>query len=116
MATIELENMEFYAFHGCYKEEQMVGNRFLVNATIEGDFSKPAKSDNIEDSVNYLKVYELIRKEMEITSHLLEHITSRILDCIYSNFEGIDKITVKVSKICPPLGGRVEKVSLTMSR
>lgn len=113
---IELEEMEFYAYHGCYKEEQIVGNRFLVSITLETDVLLATQTDKIQDALNYVKVYEIVKSEMKQTSHLLEHITSRILDNLYRNFPFIQKATVKVSKMNPPMGGQMKKVSLTLSR
>lgn len=111
---IELENMEFHACHGCYPLEQVVGNRFLVNVTIEADLSKPARTDNVADTINYLTVFETVRKQMETPSHILEHVARRIIDAIRFRFPQCEKIRVKVSKLAPPLGGKIEKVSVTL--
>jgi len=116
MGKIQIENMEFYAYHGCFKEEQIVGNRFLVDLTIETDMNIPSKTDNINDALNYQSAYELVKQEMQKKSHLLEHIAGRILDVLYEKFNSIKKATVKVSKMNPPMGGKMERVSVTMSR
>ena len=116
MGLIQIENMEFYAFHGHFKEEQIVGNKFLVNLTIETDMQKPRESDNLRDAVNYQKAYQIVKDEMEKKSHLLEHIAGRILDALYSEMSGIKKITVKVSKMNPPMGGKIGSVSVIMER
>ena len=116
MGLIQIENMEFYAFHGHYKEERIVGNKFLVDLTIEADMRVPSESDNLKDAVNYQKIYEIVKLQMEMKSHLLEHIAGRIIDAIYNDMEGIKKVTVKVSKMNPPMGGRIGSVSVVMSR
>ena len=116
MGIIRIEDMEFYAFHGHFKEERIVGNRFLVDLTIETDMRIPAESDNLKDAVNYQRVYEIVKLQMEKKSHLLEHIAGRILDAIYAEMEGIKKATVKVSKMNPPLGGKIGSVSVVLSR
>jgi len=116
MGLIQIENMEFYAFHGHYKEEQIVGNRFLVDLTIETDMSIPSKSDNLKDAVNYQKAYQIVKTEMERKSHLLENIAGRILDALYSEMKGIKKATIKVSKLNPPIGGRIGSVSIVMEK
>jgi dihydroneopterin aldolase len=108
--------MEFYAFHGHFKEERIVGNKFIVDLTIETDMKLPAESDNLRDAVNYQRVYEIIKTQMGLKSHLLEHIASRIIDTIYSELGGIEKITVKVSKMNPPMGGKIGSVSIIMSK
>jgi dihydroneopterin aldolase len=116
MGLIQIENMEFYSFHGHFREERIVGNRFLVDLTIETDMKIPAVSDNLKDAVNYQRVYEIVKQQMELKSHLLEHIAGRILDAIYEEMSGINKITVKVSKMNPPMGGKIGAVSIVLSR
>lgn len=115
MGIIEIEGMEFYAYHGCFKEEQVVGNRFLVDIYIETDTTKPEKTDNIVDALNYQRVYEIISEEMELKSHLLEHIGRRVLDRLNKDFSEIIKAKIKVSKMNPPMGGQIEKVSVTLT-
>jgi dihydroneopterin aldolase len=116
MGLIQIENMEFYSFHGHFKEERIVGNKFIVNLTIETEMKKPAGSDNLKDAVNYQRVYEIVKQQMEMKSHLLEHIAGRILDAVYSEMEGITKATVKVSKMNPPMGGKIGSVSVVLTR
>lgn len=116
MGLILIENMEFYSFHGHFKEEQIVGNKFLVNLTIKTNMDNPAKSDNLKDAVNYQRVYEIVKMQMEFKSHLLEHIAGRILDALYEEMEGIENVVIKVSKLNPPMGGKIGSVSVIMER
>lgn len=116
IGVIELEEMEFYAYHGCFKEEQVVGNRFLVKVTLETDCTIPAKTDSINDALNYVTVYEIVREQIMQNSHLLEHLNKRIIDAIYERFPQLQKATVKVSKMNPPMGGQMKCVSVTFSR
>lgn len=116
MGKIEIEEMEFYAFHGHFKEEQVVGNKFVVSIALDTDCSKAASSDDLSDALDYQRVYLIIKEEMTHPSHLLEHVCQRILDRLYAEFSTIEKAKVKVSKINPPMGGQIGKVSLTMCR
>ncbi|MCX6326563.1 MAG: dihydroneopterin aldolase [Bacteroidia bacterium] len=116
MGTIRIEDMEFYSFHGHFKEERIVGNKFLVDVNIETDMTMAAESDNLKDAVNYQRVYEIIKQQMDHKSHLLENIAGRILDAIYAEMDGIKKATVKVSKMNPPMGGKIGSVSVVLSR
>ena len=117
MGKIVIEEMEFYAFHGHYQEEQIVGNRFLVDLELETDLSTPAVSDQLEDAVNYQQAYKLIKHEMRRTkSKLLENIGKRILDALFSEMDGIEKATVKIRKMHPPMGGPIQSVGVKMSR
>jgi dihydroneopterin aldolase len=116
MGLIQIENMEFYSFHGHFKEEQIVGNKFIVDLTIETDMKVPSESDNLRDAVDYQRIYLITKLQMERKSHLLEHIAGRIIDAIYAEMTGILKVTVKVSKMNPPMGGKIGSVSIVMSR
>jgi len=114
MALIEIEGMEFYAFHGHFEVEKVAGNRFLVNLKIDADCSKAALSDRLEDTLNYQIAYLIVKEEMAIPSDLLEHVCQRIIYRIKSEFPEAQKVTVKVSKMNPPMGGQIEKVSVTL--
>lgn len=116
MGLIEIEGMEFYAYHGHYEEEQIVGNRFLVDLCLNADCSPAACSDDIKDAVNYQVAYKIIKKQMQTKSHLLENIVSRIIDAIYLEFPEAKKVKVKLSKMNPPMGGKIKKVSVTMEK
>jgi len=116
MGVIEIEGMKFYAYHGHFKAEQIVGNWFEVNIRIETDCSRAAESDKLEDALNYQAVYESIKKTMQQKSALLENVAKHILDELCDKFPSIDKIRVKISKLNPPMGGEIEKVSVTLKR
>ena len=117
MGKIIIEDMEFYAFHGHFKEEQIVGNRFLVDLELESNLSVPAESDQLKDAVNYHQAYQIVRKQMQTKkSNLLENIAKRILDTLYEELPGVDKITVRIRKMHPPMGGPIKSVSVTMTR
>jgi dihydroneopterin aldolase len=115
-ATIAIENMEFYAFHGCYDTEKRVGNHFRVSLRLEADLDAAAASDRIEETINYLTVYELVAGEMRIVSDILEHVAGRIVEALYARFPQLERVTVEVSKLAPPLGGPVERTSVTLTR
>ncbi len=116
MGKIQIEQMEFYAFHGHYKEEQIVGNKFLVDLTIEANMTKASESDDLKDAVNYQKAYQLVKAEMDKKSHLLENIARRILDVLCAELSGIEVVSVKVAKMNPPVGGKMDCVSVTLGR
>jgi dihydroneopterin aldolase len=115
-AIIELENMAFHALHGCYGLEKVVGNRYLVDLRLEAEAGDAAANDDLSKSINYLTAYEVVREQMAQPSNILENVAYRILDALYAAFPTLEHATVKVSKLAPPLGGKVEKVSVTLSR
>jgi dihydroneopterin aldolase len=116
MAFIEIENMEFYAYHGCFNEERAIGTNFRVNLRMQVDTSLAQVSDSIEDTVNYLSVYQTVKKEMAIPSHLLENVADRIAARILEVYGTVESVCVKVTKLNPPLGGKMEGVSITIEK
>jgi dihydroneopterin aldolase len=117
MGIIKIEKMEFYAFHGHYEEEQIVGNRFLVDLVMETNMDKSGESDQLEDAVNYQIAYRLVKEAMkQHKSNLLENIGKRILDAVYKELDGINSTTVTIRKMNPPMGGPINNVSVTMTR
>lgn len=115
-STITLNGMQFYAFHGCFAEEQRIGTHFQVDVALLTDTSVAQQTDNITDTVNYLEVYQAVKKEMEVPSHLLEHVADRIGERLLSRFPAIEEVTVKVSKLNPPLGGKLDSVAVEITK
>lgn len=115
MSIISIEGMEFFAYHGCFKEEQVIGTKFRIDLFLEVDTSAAEKSDQLQDTVNYQSVFQLVKKEMETTSKILEHVGRRILDNIKHEFPVIDHARIKIRKLNPPLGGKMDFVSLELS-
>ena len=116
MGLIEIEGMHFYAYHGHFETEQIVGNDFIIVLKMKTNFKAAAGSDDLNDALNYQEVYTLIKKEMAIKSRLLEHLANRILNVLFSKFPVLESAKVKVSKMNPPMGGEIEKVSVTLRR
>ncbi len=115
MALIEIEGMEFYAFHGHFAVEKVAGNRFIVDLKIEADVSLAGQTDRLEDTLDYSRAYQLVKEEMGKPSDLLENIACRIISRVRSEFPAAEKVWVKVSKMNPPMGGPIEKVSVSFS-
>lgn len=116
MAQLVLQNMEFYAHHGHFDEEQIIGGRFRVDLVIETDISKAAESDNLHDAVDYSKVYQAIKHEMDVPSKLLEHLAQRIVNAVYKVSTSINKVTVTISKMNPVIGGKIDRFSVILTK
>ncbi len=112
MSKIEIKNMEFYAFHGCFEQERQIGTNFVVDISFETDSLLAENTDNVDDTVDYSKVYLLVKEEMQKSSRLLEHIARRIINRVKSDFPSIGNITVCVKKLNPPVGGKMDYVSV----
>lgn len=113
---ISIESMKFFAYHGCFSEEQVIGNEFLVDISFEVNTLEAEKSDDLTKTIDYQSVYEVIKAEMLIKSKLLENVAYRIMSSVNKNFPDIKNIKIKISKLNPPIGGKVEKVSFTLKK
>lgn len=116
LSKISLENMEFHAFHGCLEHEKSLGNTFVVSLKFELDTQKAGSTDNLADTLNYQLIYDVVKLEMEIPSQLIEHVAQRILNHIFNQFSEIQSIELKLSKLNPPLGGKVTTVSIELEK
>ena len=116
MAWIGIENMEFYAYHGHFEEEQIIGNLFSVDFYFKVNTKKAQHSDNLEDTVDYSAVYSVIKQEMDTKSRLIEYKAAKILDAIHREFPEIKKMKLKIKKLNPPIGNKVENVHILLKR
>ena len=114
MAKILIEGIKSYAHHGCMKEEALIGGNYIVDVCLEADLNKPSKSDKLRETIDYVIVYEIVKKEMAIRSKLIEHVAKRIADKLKNKFPKTASIEVKVTKLNPPIPGEVEKVSIVI--
>lgn len=110
--VITLSSMKFYAYHGCFEEEQKIGTRFSVDLTLDYDATKAAATDNVEDAVNYALVYQTVQREMMVPSHLLENVAARIIRAVKTDYPAVQRVKVKVCKLNPPLGGQLDYVAV----
>ncbi|AXT61881.1 dihydroneopterin aldolase [Aquimarina sp. AD10] len=116
MGYIKLKNIKVYAYHGCLVEEKKIGSDYRVDLKIKGDLSNSAQTDRLADTIDYVHLNHIVKEEMAIRSKLLEHAAERILNRIIVELPLVQKATVDVSKINPPIGGNVEMVTITRTK
>lgn len=114
--VIGLEGIRLRAFHGCYSEEAVVGNEYLVDLYITADTSLAEATDDVKDSVNYQEAYAIVCREMARRSHILEHVARRIVDGVFGSFAQAVEVRLKVRKLAPAMGGVVFASSVEMER
>ena len=114
MAIINLENMEFWSYHGCFEEERRIGTKYVISVSLAVDIQQAMASDNLHDTINYQEVYSIIKEEMDKPSNLIEHVAGRIVSSIKKQCPTIEKVNLRLSKYNPPLGGQVEKVTIEL--
>jgi dihydroneopterin aldolase len=102
LLTIHLNNLLFHAYHGLYEEEQILGNNFEVNITIH-QLKVPQKINSIDDTIDYSKVYEMVKMQMTVPTPLLETVAQKICTTIIAQFNLVDWVKCSITKINPPI-------------
>lgn len=115
MGTILLEGMEFFSYHGCFKEEQLIGTKFTVDLAVEADMQVAEVSDRLVETVDYVGLYKAVKKQMDTKAYLLEHVAWRIMESLKTSFPELSSIELKINKINPPIGGKVHQVCYATS-
>lgn len=105
MGIIELEGMEFKAYHGCLEQERKEGNLFTVDFKAEYDIEHASMTDCLDDTLDYGKVYDIISGQMKIPSNLLENVAGRIREAVALAFPALESFSIRVSKQNPPVSG-----------
>ena len=106
--------MDFHAFHGCYELEQQTGSHFEVSLRLTTKLGMVAEDDDVTKAVNYLTVYEVVREQMQRTQCTIERVAKNIIDALHLRFPQICETECRVTKIAPPLGGKVARVSVVL--
>lgn len=114
MTEIHLERMAFYAKHGCFEEERVIGTRFEADCKLVYDATAAASQDDISKAIDYQQVYAVIKREMEQPSALLEHVALRVLNALHAQWPALQHAEVRLCKLQPPLGGNIGRVCVVM--
>ncbi|MFQ3350921.1 MAG: dihydroneopterin aldolase [Candidatus Marivariicella framensis] len=116
MGKIRLKNVKLYSNHGCLDQEELIGSDYVLQLEVSVDLNKSSKSDNLNDTVDYVALNSIIKEEALKRSKLLEAVAKRIIDRIFNEHASVKKAKVEISKINPPIGGDVEAVSIILKR
>ncbi|MDA9127137.1 dihydroneopterin aldolase [Flavobacteriaceae bacterium] len=116
MGKIILKNVRCYSFHGCLKEEGVIGSEYLVDLKVTASLKKSAQSDRLSETVDYVLLNQIIKHEMSKPSKLLESVADRINKSIFKKDVRIKKSIVTITKVCPPINGDVESVSVKLKQ
>jgi dihydroneopterin aldolase len=112
MTEISLEGLEFYAYHGYYKQEQEIGNKYSLDIKI--DISSVPESDELKNTIDYEDLYKITKQQMEKKFKLLETIANNIIAEIFVRYPQIKSAEVSVSKFNPPLGGICQRAKVVV--
>jgi dihydroneopterin aldolase len=115
MGLIAIEGIKFYAYHGYYPQEQLIGTEFLVDVYVEVNTTSAGNSDQLADTVNYETIFRIAKAEMAKKSNLIENVAQRIIYRIKTFYANIEGLKVRISKLNPPLGSSVSRTYIELS-
>ena len=114
--TIRLSNMSFYGYHGVSASERETGRMFEVDCELEVDLADAGHSDRLTDTIDYTKVYEVIKESLEDKAFsLLEGIAGQLASKLLDNFP-IYSVTLRVRKLNPPIAGHIKYIEVELTR
>ncbi|WP_248929068.1 dihydroneopterin aldolase [Paenibacillus hamazuiensis] len=117
MDKIIMSGMQFYGYHGVYPEENRLGQRYTLDVEMHLPLTKPGKSDNVEDTVNYAEAYEVIQNIVERkVFKLIEALAEEVASVLLSTYTVINEVTVRVRKPHPPVPIHFEGVAVEITR
>jgi dihydroneopterin aldolase len=116
MSKIILEDVKIYAFHGVLPEERILGTYYIINAEIKTDLWMAAETDDLNDTINYAEINEIIHQQMAIPSDLLEHVAGRVISEIHKKFSQVAEISIRITKTRPPMKGEMKGVSIELNK
>ena len=114
MFTIHLHNLRFFSFHGVHDEEQVLGNDFEISVDVS--FSAAALITKLHETINYVKVYDVIRQRMDTPTALLETVAQDLADLIYGIDKRITSVSIHIKKVHPPIANFTGSVGVTYKK
>lgn len=114
---IRLNEMVFYGYHGVYAEERKLGQRFVVSITLYTDDALDNQIRHLEDTVDYISVYAVVKEIMESHQfHLLENCANTIANQLLKDFALIQKLQICIQKPSVPIQGSLRSVEVELTR
>ncbi|HYM93359.1 MAG TPA: dihydroneopterin aldolase [Chitinophagaceae bacterium] len=114
LLNISLSGLRFFAYHGLYSEEKKIGAEFGMNISVS--FLPPDKITGLEETVNYVKLFQLLKEEMQKPRELLETFVMEITQSIHLSFPSIKKIEIAITKLQAPIVGFKGDITVKYSK
>ena len=114
---IRLHNAVFYAYHGVLSDEQSLGGKFEVDVELHANLMRPAKTDQLKQTVNYERVYDFIKTLVLGRKYfLIEALAETIAEGLLREFKKLKKVVVRVRKPSAPVKGVIDYVEVEITR
>tara|TARA_B100001758_G_C18414546_1_gene618467 strand:+ start:3944 stop:4297 length:354 start_codon:yes stop_codon:yes gene_type:complete len=111
MGLITVEGIKVFAYHGHLPEEAVLGGHFIINVWVDIDTSKVEETDNLNHTLDYVKIMEIVKEKMKERANMIEVPARRIVDAILS-LDKVKKVKVELEKKHPPVEISFDKISV----
>ena len=105
---IYINGARFHAYHGIFPLEQELGQDFVVSVRAGVDISAAMEHDMLEVSLDYGKLYQLVKREMAVRAQLVERVAGRIAEAVFREFPEVKTLDLSITKLNPPIGADCE--------
>ena len=112
MGLITVEGIRVFGYHGHLSEEAVLGGHFVINVWVKVDTSEVEKTDDLNHTVDYVKIIEIVKEQMAIRADMIDVPAKRIVDAILP-LNKVQKVKVEVEKVLPPIDASFDKISVT---
>ncbi len=117
MDKIKLKNLGFYGYHGVLEAENVLGQKFFVDLELGVSLKKAGESDNVEDTVHYGMVYDLVKSIVEGPAlNLIEAVAEKTIEAIFENFEKVESVKMELKKPEAPVNGIYDHFAVELYR
>lgn len=117
MDKIKLKNLGFYGYHGVLEAENVLGQKFFVDLELGVSLKKAGDSDNVEDTVHYGMVYDLVKSIVEGPAlNLIEAVAEKTIEAIFKNFEKVESVKMELKKPEAPVNGIYDHFAVELYR
>jgi len=115
--VIRLKNMQFFAYHGNQPAEAEQGQRFEVDLEVQGDWSTPGISDNLDDAINYETLFAIVSETVTSKRYnLIEALAEEICRQVITHIDMAKRVKVCIRKPKAPLRGILDYVEVEIER
>ena len=111
---IHVNGLRFWAHHGCMEEEAIIGQEYRVDVTLWVNLAPSAATDDLTQTVDYVDVHRIVKREMGVRSKLVEQVCQRIVTGLREELPLAEAVEVKVIKFQPPIGGDCDHIAVVM--
>ncbi len=114
MNIIKVHGIRTYSFHGCLPEETRIGCYYEVDVDLWCDFSESAKTDDLSKTIDYVGVNKIVEEQMAVPNKLIETVAYRIIHALKDEYSMLEKASIEIRKLNPPIEGDVKFVAVVV--